>query len=479
MAQSPEQLVPGRFRELLRAVRLTSSSTLLTVVFGVASNKLIAHYAGSSGIGLIGIYRTLVYLASTVGLLGVTDVMTRGIARAKTKEESTAIIGASAHFLVLPVLVVLLVAFFFAAPITSAMFGSSGSEHVDEVRVVLALSSASMGYAVVQAILNGQAAVREIASLSVAVSFATLALSYPFLKIGPLGLPLLISVGPFAAMLLGVRFTWKRNGLRAADFGFRSIAEVRARLPISLFLVLHPFVATTSALAHQSVMARGYGIDTLGLYNAGSTLESTAIAMLTAPMRSYFLPTLGRLESHVERRRFAERMLVVLLALILVGGSILILGAPEILSLLFARAFTSGASLVAALALSFVGQMFVWVAGMHLIHEGRFGTWVAVDTVWALLRVGGTYACVRYGAPIVAAAFVHAGAYTVLGVIYVFVTREKGVALISGRAIGTSLAVLALLGAASWLATSRTAFGIGVYVACAGAFAWSLARRWK
>jgi O-antigen/teichoic acid export membrane protein len=467
----------GRAREVLQAVRLTSSASLLTVVFGIISNKIVAHVSGSHGIALLGTYRILASLASTIGLFGITDVVTRRLARAKQPDQAAEIITASVQFAVPPIVVNVVIAVLCARPIAVAMFGPIGLDHVGEVRIALALSCAAIGFSLVQAILNGQRALREITLCTIGLSGTTLIVSYPFLSLGGTGLALIVSAGPFVATAIGAYFIVRRNQLRAADFKLRTVSAVNAIIPVSLFLVVHPFVSAASGLIHQSVMARGYGLDSLGLYNAGTTLEATAIAMLTAPMRSYFLPTLGRIEDHRERRRFAERMLFLLLSLTLVGGSVLVLGAPELLHLLFAKNFSMAAPVVGVLTLSFVGQIFVWICGMQLIHDARFGTWVVIDIIWAALRIGGTYACIRHDAPVVAAAAAHAGAFTVQAVIYVFATRERGLTLITARALVYSVAVLGLLSIAMWLASSRAVLPIIVYAATATAFAAFLLRR--
>src|SRR6185436_137433 len=63
----------GSLGGVVRALRLTSIASFLTIAFGVGTSKIIAVVAGPTGVALIGVYRTLVSIVTSVVQLGVTD----------------------------------------------------------------------------------------------------------------------------------------------------------------------------------------------------------------------------------------------------------------------------------------------------------------------------------------------------------------------------------------------------------------------
>ena len=92
-AEAPEDALPAR--RLLAAVGLSSSASLLTVAFGVATTKIIALSAGPAGIALMGLYRYLGALASRSLLLGLDTTLVQHLSTAKDERTTSPTVGAA------------------------------------------------------------------------------------------------------------------------------------------------------------------------------------------------------------------------------------------------------------------------------------------------------------------------------------------------------------------------------------------------
>jgi O-antigen/teichoic acid export membrane protein len=418
----------GSVKGVVRALRLTSIASVLSIAFGVGTNKIIAVVAGPPGVALIGVYRTLVSIVTSLVQLGVSDRAMQKLSVARSDEEARQTIAAASALTLGQSLLVLLAALVAARPIARWIFGAAeAASHVWEVRFVLATTVGVLMLQTVTALLNGQVMLREAMRVSVATSAATFATVYPFLLLGNVGLAFVIGATCFVGAGLGLADLVRRNHLRASDlFSLHRWRHALRVLPLSASLTLEPLVVTGSGLILQSLMARGYGIDQLGLYNAAGLLEGTAVMVLTASMRSYFVPTLGRLEREGDKQAFINRVLMLLTLAVLAGVAVLVFVAPLAMRLLFSSRFVGASKLAAIVGVSIVGQLYGWCYSMYFLHRAQFRTRLVLETAWAVARVAATWYCIERGMSLSAVAWVHVGAHTFSGLIHAGVAVARG-----------------------------------------------------
>lgn len=438
---------PGSIKGIVRALRLTSVGSLLTIGFGVGTNKIIAVFAGPTGVALIGVYRLLMSIVTSAVQLGISDLAVQRISTARSRQEVLDAIGASSAFLIVQSAVTLTLALVCARPLATLLLGADGAAHISELRLVLATTVGVLALQTVTALLNGQLRVAESTRVAIFTSAATLATVYPLVRMGPLGLALVLGGTGFLGAALGGYYIVRDNKLGLADLLFAGRwRTLFVALPISLPLIVEPLVVTGSGLAVQALVTRHYGIDQLGYFNAASLLEGTAVMVLTASMRSYYLPTLGRFTEPADKERFVNRMLMLLTVAVLVGVLLIVGLGPLAIRILFSARFLPAAALVSVLAVSIVGQLYNWCYAMFLTHHADYKTRLWLETVWAAIRVGGTWYCVARGLPILDVAWVYVAAYAFSGALHAVVSaRRYGWGLLRPANIAGGLGGLALL----------------------------------
>jgi hypothetical protein len=331
--------------------------------------------------------------------------------------------------------------------VSRVLFGASGAAHGVEIRLVLIQTIGVLALQGVTSVLGGLARVEQASWVGIVTSFLTLATAYPLLLLGRIGLTFVIGLTCFIGAAIGAVLAWRASGLSLRQFApvttWRSFHEA---LPISRWLILGPIILNGSVLAVQSLVTRGYGLVELGQFNAAWTLETTAIAVLTSSMRSYYLPTLGRLDTFAQKRAFASNTLTLLLVLLLLGVATLILGAQYLIRILFTASFGPARDILLILALSMPGQIFIWCHGLFVLHKGDYRAYLWLDAVWVSIRVVGTAVCVAKGYSVFAVAWVEVIALSVSAVVdVVAVRRLYGGAIIDTPTIALGVAVVVLL----------------------------------
>ncbi len=438
---------PSLSRGIIGALRFTSVASILTIAFGVGTNKVIAVVAGTEGVALIGLFRTLSSIVTAILSLGVSELVMQRISTTQDRRLVHRILGATFIFFVFQSTTVLLVATFFSGAISNLLFGRQlGPEHTLEIRLVLGLTIGVLALQAATASLNGLVRVREASRVSIMTSLLTVLTVYPFLRLGRVGLTLVIGVTCFIGAAIGARYAWRASGLTMREFRApRSWKEFIAALPISQWLILGPILLTGGSLAVQALVTRHYGLVELGYYNAASLLETTSIMVLMSAMRSYYVPMLGKLATQAEKRDFINKTLTILLVLLLLGVSVLLLGAPYLIRILFSPQFAPARDILLVLAISMLGQVFIWCGAMFILHKADYGTFLWVESIWVAIRVTGTASCVLLRYPLIAVAWVHVVGCTLSAIIYGLVIRRRyGGAIVNAYNAGIGIIVLGL-----------------------------------
>jgi O-antigen/teichoic acid export membrane protein len=439
-AEAPE--APASAPRLLSAVGLTGSATLLTVALGVGTTKVIALVAGPSGIALMGLYRYLGALASRSLLLGLDTTLVQRISTARDGKTVSDAVGAAFLAMILQGMVIAGLAFASAQPIGRWLFGEAATPaQVVEIRVVLAMAYANLVLQVMTAVLGGRVEVRKVAFVGVVAAFVTLAAIYPLLRLGGLGLALNVGSGSVAGAALAAMYIFRTVG-----FSFRRVPladrfrALWAMLARSAFLILHPLVMMSVVVSVQSLIRARFALPGLGAYNAAMTIFDTALMVIVASARSFFLPSLGQLQDPEQKARVVNRVLRVNLMLASAAALVAIVGAPILIPVLFSGRFESAIEILPPFSLALVGQAFVWSYAMFYVHQARYRLFFGLDLIWAMTYLGATIWVVSRQGSLTAAAWAYASSYCLSGLVYTFVAvRAFGLPMLDRWSLRLSL----------------------------------------
>lgn len=403
---------------MLDAIGLSSIVTISTIALGAGTNKILAVLAGQEGVALLGLYRTLTAILIQVVAMGAGMVIVRNLSSARSQDETLSAIRTIFTFGAIQTLVLLTLAIV-AGPIVSwLVFGVDYAAHVSETRLAIGMAVGVLAMQLSLAVLNGQRRLREALKVNFTTSACTLAVAYPLVSAGPIGIVLLLGATCFLGAGLAIFYILRSNPISPSlIFRMPSAAFFQA-LPVSGALTLQPFIVLGTALVIQSQIARHYGLDQLGLFAAAVTLETTSLAVLTAAMTSYFLPSLGTAPDEAEREALFNETLGILVPLSALGVTFIASIAPQLIGLLFSTRFLSASTLAGTLGIAIIAQAYTWSYGLMLVHRGRLRTHVALATLESGVRLSASVVCIAMELPLLSLAYVHIASCALAAVAY-------------------------------------------------------------
>lgn len=388
---------------IFSAFKILTGATLLTILLGIATTKIIAIAVGTKGIALIGLYRNLINMVATILNMGMSTVIVQRISTATDIDRRNEFIRTVFILLLFQIAIVVMLSVFFSDTITVWMFGSDAdSSHTLWIKIVLLMAIGTMIMQTMIAVLNGTVNLKPITKINVITSISTFTLAYPLVKTGDIGLAMVVGSGSLIGACLGIFMVWRSYVLRIRDL-LKSTASINffSNLPVSGYLSLHPIVMTTTFLSIQVIVNNNYGVDSLGFYNAVTAIENTTVMLIMSSVRSYYLPALGQFEHQSEKEEFVNKMITMLTIFLLPISICLILGAKYILWLLYSDKFTAAANLLALQSIGLMLQAYGWCYAFYLNHKAHYGTYLILDAIWASLLMGGTWYVSSHGFPLI------------------------------------------------------------------------------
>lgn len=414
---------------MLRSLGLLSSSAVLATIFSVLTSKLIAFYAGPEGIALMGLYRGLGSWVTGALTLGYGVILTQRMAAARSKEESNTVLCGSALLLCFQFGAVMIIAGLLARPLSAWLFQSTAQIQV--VRLVLAMALVNLVLQMITALLRGQPEAAPTSFLQLATACASLAMIYPLLGFGDLGLAVNVGSGGLVGVPLGLFFIWKRfRPALPADALSRGWRFLKGSTTQSLWLILSLVFTSGCLLAAQSVVNDGYGLEALGSYNAALLIVDSGVVILMSSARTYLLPAMGKITDNEQLEIFFARSTGIVLLVMIGAGIVLAVGAPLLMWALFSSKFVAASELLRIFAISLAGQGVVWSFNTFLLHKSDVRSFVLIDVAWAALLITSVWMCAWLRLPLSSVAWAHAFSWSVAAALYViYTTRAYGTRL--------------------------------------------------
>ncbi len=417
------------------AVRLTSVASLLTLLLGLATNKVIALVSGTEGVALVALFRSLTITVSTVLALDTMTVIVQRVSTAPSLAEAREVLRAAWMLFLGQMFIIGGCALFLAYPVAVLIFKAEAARHVAEVRIVLALVSGVLGMQITGALLNGRLKLKQVIFINVLTSTLTLLTLYPLLQLGRVGLAMVIGLTCCIGAMMGAFLVWREYRLTWRDLGIsrREWSHLRA-MPVSSLMALRAVVDSAALMSLQFVITRHYGTHNFGLYSSASMFETSIMAVLASAMTPYYLPALGRLDRQEEKDAFVNRFLSMLLALSLPIVLLLTLAAPLLIPLLFRQDFIAAAGFVPVLCVVIVAKVFTWCYLIFLQHKADYRLCLLIDSAWAAFLLAGMALCMSFGQPLRYMVWAYALSHCLLALLYVLLSALKYSRGLLGRA---------------------------------------------
>ncbi len=329
------------YTQILKSTMLMGGSSLVNVALSIIRNKAKAVLLGPEGVGLMGLYQSIVDIAQTAAGLGLGGSGVRQVAEAAGTGDEARIAQSAKALRGISIILGLLGALLLAAPeFPASDFAFGDYQHAGGI----ALLSLAVFFRIVSsgqtALIQGLRGIANLARINVLVGFFGTAITAPLIYLfGAQAIaPSVVAIAAVPPSLLVVQQTDRRT--RAANVGSpvwqgrdRS-AEARPRLHGQRTSDLR------RGLCHPHDRPEGRGVVAAGLYQAAWGLGGLYAGFILQAMGTDFYPRLTTTaDNHAECNRLVNEQMEI--SILLAGPGLLatLTLAPLMMNLSILRSF--------------------------------------------------------------------------------------------------------------------------------------------
>lgn len=390
------------YRTILRSSSLMAGAQVASIAANLLKMKFVALFLGPFGVGLAGLYVSLIQTASTISALGLGVAGTRRIAATSTAEgEDEGAFERVRRTLMWAGMALALIgagAFWLASGWIARETAGDAARAADicwlAVGVGLTVAASAQ-----TALLSGLRRIGDLAKVQAAAGISGALLGVVAVHLwGEHGLVAMVLVVPLVTLLLGHVFaarTPRGAGPRPAMWAMLGEFGMLATLGFSI--MLSQMATLVGHLLVRVLVQRELGTDALGHFQAAWAISVTYVGFVLTAMGTDYFPRLSAVLAEPGRaKQLVNEQTEV--ALLLCGPVLIaILGlSPWVMVLLYSSDFGPSVDVLRWQMLGDVLKIMSWPLGFVLLAAGAGKTFVTAEVISVSVFVLG----VQFGLPL-------------------------------------------------------------------------------
>lgn len=387
------------FKQILRSTFIMGGSSVFTTLLGILRTKIIALILGPTGVGLTGIYMTIISLMSTVSGMGIRESGVQRIAgafgigdhflmsRTASTLRRTSLISGTIGFCLL---------LFMSGRISGLTFGNSDRAYdIALLSVAIFFGAVSGGQT---ALIQGMQRINDLAKLSMLGALVGTLFSIPIIYfLGERGIvyTLLIvsATGSLASWWYSKKIELPVSSLNWRDF----FVESQPLLTLGLALMLGWLLTVCTQFILRVFVVRYYGISAAGIYQASTMLSTIYVSVILNAMLTDYYPRLTAAASDNDRCKVLINNQVEVGLLLAVPGILAIMTfAPFVVIVFYSSKFMLAVDILRWQILGVVLQVVTWPMGFMLRAKGNGQLFFLTELFANCMHLGLAWLGIRY-----------------------------------------------------------------------------------
>ncbi len=387
-------------RELLSAVFKTGAGSLVRILFGFVSTKIVAVALGPSGLGLLSLLQQVRQTALTVGSVNGNAAIVQGIAsseeRARGAYVSTVLIICIVGGGIACIGVLVL-----APAIAGKLLGQSDGASVALIRWLSVPVYLGVANVYLMGLLNGHRAIGHLAVASGIPAITMAALAYPAAMIAAGGNTIALVWLMICSTLAGLVFAFFSAGrlgylepLRKLTSLRFSASAARHFFSIAGTTLVTGLMQTGTLLLMRSIIVQEAGLSGAGVFDAAWTVSMTYVTLILGSFGTYYLPALSATRGGRNRLVLIQRVmrLTTVAMLPLVAGAIVL--KPLIIHILYSIDFIPALSILRWMLIADFLRGTSWVLSFTMLAFADMKTLFWSELAWNTIRLTAVYVLV-------------------------------------------------------------------------------------
>jgi len=387
------------YKQIAKSTGIFGGSQFLIILTGIVRTKVLAVLLGTAGVGLVGLYQSIIDLVRSVTGLGLSFSSVKDIAEAKRTEDNHEIArtvttlhrwvwwtGVSGMFLMIV----------FAAPLSEYTFGDKSKVWpICLLSFCVLMGALSSGQI---ALLQGLRQISKMARASVYGAVGGLIVAvvmYSILGIDGI-VPALIAIS-----ILSLLFSWWFARTVKTEKIALTIKETllrgRGMVKLGLYTVFSGLVSTLTLFLMKSFIVHTDGVNTVGLFQSVWSVSSVYLGAILTSMGVDYFPRLCGLKDEnrqIVRLSNEQTRFVLFVSTPIIVGMLLV--AVPVLRVLYSSNFILAANLLRWQIFGTFFKVLIWPVGFILLSKGKGLRFFIVEFTWSFVYYIATRFCWPY-----------------------------------------------------------------------------------
>ena len=391
------------YKNALKSTSLIGGASLINILINMIRTKFVAVLLGPTGVGLMGVYNSIIGMVSSIASMGVGTSGTRQIAEAHGAGDSERMARAVKTLCRTVWVAGALGLLIMVAGCTLFSKASFGTEAYALPIAILGITVLLANIAIGQScILQGTRRIGDLARVSIVGALNGTLISIPcfyFWRADGI-VPGLILTG--AAALATAWWFARRVALVPVELPWReSRHEAVQLLHFGVPLMLSGLMGALSAYLIRVLLVRQVGLDGVGIWQAAFSLSGILVNFVLAAMGTDYYPRLTAVSEDngkVSEEVNAQTEIALLLAV--PGLAATIIFAPLAITLFYSGKFDGAVDILRWSVYGIFGRVISWPLGFVLLAKGMGKTFFCTETFANAFYVLAVWFCTKiWGMP--------------------------------------------------------------------------------
>jgi PST family polysaccharide transporter len=362
------------YNQIVKSTSIFGGSQVITILIGIVRTKIIAILLGTLGVGLIGVYQSIVDMIRTIGGLGMDTGGVKEIATAEEAEDETTLqksISVLNSWFRTTALIGALICVAFCFPISLWAFGDVDyALPIAGLSVCIFFTMLATGRTV---IMQGLRRISFMAKSMILGSLFGLLTAIPLYYF--FGLKGIIPALIIGSILLyaSAEYYYRKLNIKTIKLEGKEVYRSGlSTLKLSLFIVLSSIINVITMFVIRAFLTKELSIESTGLFQSVWTIATIYIALILRSMGSDFFPRLSKIARNKDKiKKLVNEQTYIILIIITPAATALMLFSDFILTLLYSSDFTVASSILRWMVLGSFIRVLGWPISFILLAKNK------------------------------------------------------------------------------------------------------------
>lgn len=378
------------YKEIVKSTGIVGGAQVIKIVVGIVRTKILAVLLGPSGIGVVGMFESIIGLSGTLTNLGIGSSGVRQIAESNSSNDpikiSRTILSLKRISFITGLLGFVLV-LVFSKQISILTFGNLNySLGISIISIILLLNGISTGQL---ALLQGLRRIKDLAKAQVLGSvfgaIVSIMIIYYLRERGiPLYMVLIAAFSILTSWWYAKKIELSFISLSIKDF----VHEAKGLLNIGFAFMVAMVLGSANGYITRLLLIDELGIESVGVYTACWTLSSFYVGIILNAMGTDFFPRLTAAnKDNLALNKLVNEQTLIGLLFSIPGILFTITLSPVVLNLFYSESFIQGSDLIRWLIASLGFRIISWPLGYMLLAKGLSKIFITAEIVFNIFSI--------------------------------------------------------------------------------------------